>query len=184
MSRNLSDYFTIISTVALHIQINDYNIEAPNAAKTLAMVNLVKDLKNRGIPIDGVGIQGHLIVGALPAGIQTTLENFAALGVEVAFTELDIRMNLPATQAQLNQQQKDYQTVAAACRNVSKCVGMTTWGFTDAHSWIPGTNFLSTSFSNLLTRKKGTFSGTGAALPWDQNYNKKPAYNGIIAGLQ
>jgi len=91
------------------------------------MQNLVKALKARGTPIDGVGLQAHFIVGELPSNLQENLEAFTALGVEVAYTELDIRMTLPATQALLAQQQKDYQTVAAACRNVSKCVGLTTW---------------------------------------------------------
>jgi endo-1,4-beta-xylanase len=40
---------------------------------------------------------------------------FVALGVEVAVTELDIRMTLPPTQALIDQQMTDYQTVAAGC---------------------------------------------------------------------
>ncbi|KAF5373878.1 hypothetical protein D9758_000635 [Tetrapyrgos nigripes] len=148
------------------LYINDYNIEGPGA-KSTAMLNLVTDLKARGIPIDGVGIQGHLIVGALPGDIQQNLEAFTALGVEVAITELDIRMTLPATPALLAQQQKDYQTVISACNAVPKCVGVTIWDYTDKYSWIPG-----------------VFSGQGAALPWDQNLVKKPAYDGIVAGFQ
>jgi len=90
------------------------------------MVNLIKDLKSRGIPIDGVGIQGHLSVGGVP-NIQQTMQTFADLGVDVALTEVDIALTEPVTQDKLNQQQKDYQTLAAACRAVSRCVGMTTW---------------------------------------------------------
>ena len=55
------------------------------------------------------------------------MESFAALGVEVAITELDIRMTLPATDALLAQQKTDYQNVIAACMAVDACVGVTVW---------------------------------------------------------
>jgi endo-1,4-beta-xylanase len=57
--------------------------------------------------------------------------------------------------------------VVGACRTVKRCVGVTTWGITDDHSWIP-------SF----------FSGYGAALPFDENYRPKPAYFAAIDALK
>ena len=59
------------------------------------------------------------------------MEAFTALGVEIAITELDIRMNLPVTNDKLQQQKKDYQTVIAACKAVPKCIGITVWDYTD-----------------------------------------------------
>ncbi|KAF9267961.1 endo-1,4-beta-xylanase C precursor [Marasmius fiardii PR-910] len=147
------------------LYINDYNIEG-TGAKSTGMFNLVKDLKARGTPIDGIGVQAHLIVGQVPSTIQANLAQFASLGVEVAITELDIRMTLPVTDALLAQQKKDYQTVISACKAVSECIGVTIWDYTDKYSWVPS-----------------TFSGQGAALPWDDNLVKKPAYDGIIAGF-
>ena len=41
---------------------NDYNIESPGAKSTAAQ-NLVKELKGRGIQIDGVGLESHFIAG-------------------------------------------------------------------------------------------------------------------------
>ncbi|KAG6850380.1 hypothetical protein H0H93_013935 [Arthromyces matolae] len=148
------------------LYINDYNIEG-QGAKSTAMINLIKDLKARKVPIDGVGIQGHLIVGELPSTIEQNLRDITATGVEVAITELDIRMNLPETPALLEQQKKDYETVISACRNVKGCVGVTIWEFADQYSWVPS-----------------TFSGQGGALPWNEQYVKKPAYDGIIAGFE
>lgn len=132
------------------LYINDYNIEQ-TGAKATAMLNLVKQLLADGVPLDGVGFQCHFIVGAVPTSFQTVLEQFTALGLEVAITELDIRTNTPASQASLQQQQKDYQAVVQACTNVKGCVGITVWDFTDKYSWVPS-----------------TFSGQGAACPWDQ----------------
>ncbi|KAF5359845.1 hypothetical protein D9756_003508 [Leucocoprinus leucothites] len=146
------------------LYINDFNIEG-TGAKSTGMANLVRSLKDQGVPIDGIGVQAHLIVGAVPSTLRQNLQNFANLGVEVAITELDIRMTLPATQALLAQQQRDYQTVIAACKAVSACVGVTVWDYTDKYSWVPG-----------------TFSGQGAACPWDANLAKKPAYQGIVNG--
>jgi len=147
------------------LYINDYNIEF-EGVKSAAMMELVQGLKANGTPIDGIGFESHFIVGEVPTDIQATMEAFVALGVEVAVTELDIRMTLPETAELLAQQKADYTTVITACNAVPGCVGVTIWDYTDLYSWIPG-----------------TFPGQGAACPWDENFVKKPAYDGIIAGF-
>src|SRR6185503_10632276 len=75
---------------------NDYNIEDWNAAKTQGVFRMVQDFRSRGVPIDCVGFQAHFGSGGAPSTFQTTLSNFANLGVEVAITELDIA-SAPAT---------------------------------------------------------------------------------------
>ncbi|KAA8893115.1 beta-1,4-endoxylanase [Sphaerosporella brunnea] len=145
--------------------INDYNIEG-SGAKATALYNLVSKLKAANAPIDCIGIQGHLIVGEVPSTLQANWAQFASLGVDVAITELDIRMTLPETDALLQQQAKDYATVVAACMNVSRCIGITIWDYTDKYSWVPQ-----------------TFSGQGDACPWDSNLQKKPAYASIASAL-
>ncbi|KDR75990.1 hypothetical protein GALMADRAFT_210718 [Galerina marginata CBS 339.88] len=149
---------------AAKLYINDFNVEG-TGAKSTALANLVKELQDEGIPIDGIGVQSHLIVGEVPTTMRQNLQNFANLGVEVALTELDIRMTLPDTPALSVQQTKDYETVISACRTVSGCIGVTLWDWTDKFSWVPG-----------------TFAGQGAACPWDENFNRKPAYLGIVKG--
>jgi len=115
-------------------KINDYNIDGVNA-KSAAMIKLVKQLKKERIPIDGIGVQGHLILGQLPTDIRENLQAFADVGVDVAITELDIRMDLPVTPAKLEQQRKDYQYVVASCKAVKRCVGVTIWDWTDKVSF-------------------------------------------------
>ena len=108
---------------------NDYNIENWTYAKTQGVYNMVKDLKTRGIPIDCVGFQTHMTGGSsLPASFQTTLSNFAALGVDVALTETDV------TNADVTQ----YTNLTKACLAVSRCVGITVWGVRDSDSWRSG----------------------------------------------
>lgn len=125
-------------------------------------------MQSYGARIDGVGLQSHFIVGETPStsSQQQNMAAFTALGVEVAITELDIRMQLPETEALLTQQATDYQSTVQACANTKGCVGITVWDWTDKYSWVPS-----------------TFSGYGDACPWDANYQKKPAYEGILTGL-
>ena len=59
-----------------------------------------------------------------------------------------------------------YNGLLATCLAAPKCKTFVSWGFTDKVSWIPS-----------------AFPGYGAALPFDQNYNPKPAYFGLRAGL-
>lgn len=144
---------------------NDYNIESASA-KVTSTLNLVKSLKARGIKIDGVGMQAHFIVGSTPSlSAQTAnLGSFTALGVEVAYTELDIRFtSLPPTTSGLSQQSTDYVNTVSACLATLGCVGVTIWDFTDKYSWIPS-----------------VFSGQGAACLWYDDFTKHPAYNAVV----
>lgn len=88
-------------------------------------------LKEAGIRIDGVGLQSHFIVGETPS-IDSQIENmksFTDLGVDVAITELDVRLALPADEANLVQQSADYETTVGACMQVDGCIGITVWDF-------------------------------------------------------
>ena len=108
---------------------NDYNIDDWNAAKTQAVANLIRDFKSRGVPIDCVGLQSHFTGGSsVPANYRTTLTNFAALGVDVHITELDITNANPTA----------YATVVNACYAVARCAGITVWGVRDSDSWRSG----------------------------------------------
>ncbi|HZR42058.1 MAG TPA: endo-1,4-beta-xylanase, partial [Ktedonobacteraceae bacterium] len=145
---------------------NDFNIEGINA-KSDAVYNMVKDFKARHVPINCVGFQAHLIVGLVPSDFQANLQRFARLGVIVQITELDIRMPVPATTANLQQQASDYKSVVQACLAVFLCNNISTWGISDKDSWIPG-----------------FFTGQGAALLFDENFKPKPAFSTVLEALE
>ncbi|MFC6076317.1 endo-1,4-beta-xylanase [Microbispora bryophytorum] len=108
---------------------NDYNIENWTWAKTQSVYNMVKDFKQRAVPIDCVGFQSHFNSGnPYDAGFRTTLQNFAALGVDVQITELDIQGAPAAT----------YAAVTGDCLAVPRCAGITVWGVRDPDSWRSG----------------------------------------------
>lgn len=68
---------------------NDYNLVY--SAKRDGAIRIIKNLKDKGLRIDAVGIQGHWGL-AYPSleEIETAIEMYAALGVKVMITELDI----------------------------------------------------------------------------------------------
>lgn len=108
---------------------NDYNIEY-SSSKATAAVNLIKMVQAAGAKIDGVGLQGHFIVGSTPSESSqlAQINTYAALGLEVAYTEVDVRFSsLPPTTAGLAQQAVDYGSVTSACLASSACVGITVW---------------------------------------------------------
>jgi endo-1,4-beta-xylanase len=144
---------------------NDYNTDGIGA-KSDGVYAMVKAFKQQGVPIDGVGLQAHLVVGQVPSTTQQNIKRLADLGLDVAITELDIRMKTPPDSGKLAQQAQDYSKVVNACLAVTRCVGITTWGLSDNHSWIPG-----------------VFPGEGAALPFDGNLQPKPAYNAMSAAF-
>ncbi|WP_181789160.1 endo-1,4-beta-xylanase [Streptomyces phytophilus] len=105
---------------------NDYNIENWTWAKTQAVYAMVRDFKQRGVPIDCVGFQSHFNSGSpYNSNFRTTLQSFAALGVDVAITELDIQGASPTT----------YADVTNDCLAVARCLGITVWGVRDTDSW-------------------------------------------------
>ncbi|MEH1129658.1 non-reducing end alpha-L-arabinofuranosidase family hydrolase [Micromonospora sp. CPCC 206061] len=163
---------------------NDYNIENWSYGKTQGVYRMVQDFKSRGVPIDCVGLQTHFTGGSsLPGNFQTTLSSFAALGVDVALTEVDV------TNASTSQ----YAGLTQACLNVPRCVGITVWGVRDSDSWRSSESPLLfdgngnkkaayTSVLNALNAVTPTTSPT--ASPTTSVSPNPPGGSGTIAGVQ
>ena len=140
---------------------NDYSLE--NEAKRNGAIALVRKLQAAGIPIAGVGLQGHYKMDwPSPAQVDETIDTFARLGVKVIITELDLDVLPPATgsqaaevslnfalQAKLNpytnglpdavQQQlaKRYADLFRVfVKHKDSVSRVTLWGVTDADSWL------------------------------------------------
>jgi len=147
---------------------NDYDSEPINP-KSDAIYAMAVDFKKRGVPLDGIGFQVHVNLTfenpATLASFRKNLRRFVALGLEIHFTEVDIRLQ-DSTPASLQAQAHLYSEITKACLEVSACKAIQTWGFTDKHSWIPG-----------------WYPGMGWALLWDADYKKKPCYAAIMDAL-
>ncbi|MGW0505723.1 endo-1,4-beta-xylanase [Micromonospora sp. NPDC003241] len=134
---------------------NDYNTDDWTHAKTQAVYRMVQDFKQRGVPIDCVGLQSHFNPNSpYPGNYRTTLSSFAALGVDVQITELDI-------EGSGTSQANAYRGVVTDCLAVARCTGITVWGIRDTDSWRSG----------------------GTPLLFDGSGNKKAAYNSTLEAL-
>ncbi|HLM79000.1 MAG TPA: endo-1,4-beta-xylanase [Terriglobales bacterium] len=147
---------------------NEAEAETMNP-KSDAIYAMVRDFRERGVPIDGVGFEMHIAhLHADVASISANIKRFTALGVQVHITEMDVALPVDAegnARAEDLQLQADiYRQIAGACvshrLSDSGCTAIQTWGFTDKYSWI-GSHSKKTE---------------GAALLFDRNYRSKPAY--------
>lgn len=150
---------------------NDYSLEFPGAKQDSAFA-MIQRMKVRGVPIDGIGFQGHFQINANGTGVpskeslKATFARFAALGLRVEVTELDVRVRNDATPAELTAQSAGYATVVAACVESPACDAVVVWGVRDSESWVPG-----------------TFPGYGRALLFDEGFGRKAAYDAVQAAL-
>ena len=151
------------------LYLNDYNIEG-FSAKSDAYYQLAKQLLADGVPVDGLGVQGHLGVqfGFWDANsVANNLVRFEELGLETSITEADVRMVMPPDNAKLQAQANGYNTLLQGCLLATDCTSFVVWGYTDKYSWVPG-----------------VFEGQGAANLLDENFAPKPAYQAAIATLR
>lgn len=150
---------------------NDYNAEQKGNAKGDRVFELVKDLKARGIPIDGVGLQGHYFVepdGTTSNGvpdmqaIRDNMARYKEIGVEVQITECDFRIGKPLDDTKAQLQNKFYADMLQACIDAENCSHFTVWGLSDLDSWVPGT-FADYDYAHL----------------WDKDLKAKPDYTAM-----
>ena len=146
---------------------NDAEAETINP-KSDAIYAMVRDFRQRGVPIDGIGFQMHVAnLHADVASVSANIKRFTALGVQVHITEMDIAVpvdsNGDARPQDLQLQADIYRQIAAACLSHPGCTAIQTWGFTDKYSWIG-------------SHSKHT---QGAGLLFDRKYQAKPAYDAL-----
>lgn len=142
--------------------LNDFNNESINSVSD-EMYDYIKGAKQRGVPIDGIGMQMH-IDGTHPPTKDEVVQNmkrFGELGVRVYVTELDVNMNdVPADGAEKDQMQaRIYYEMARACIESDYCDSFAILGITDKETWY---NYVG------LTDPR--------PLPFDKRYQPKPAY--------
>lgn len=117
---------------------NDYNLDVKTKADVVYA--MVKDLRSQGVPIDGIGEQGHYTTDTSAKSVQYALDKFKELGVEVSITELDVSVNNadPAglTKEQETQQGVVYAQLMSLFRQYKDIIKRVTfWGYVDDKSW-------------------------------------------------
>ena len=133
-----------------------YEVGGPH---TDAVLNMVRSLREQGVPIDGVGFESHfnIAAGFITERMRPVLQAFANLGLAEEITELDVDTG-PGGADKLAAEAEVYRQVARACVEQIACQRVTTWGYTDRYSWI---------------------GSDRQALPFDVNYQPKPAWQAL-----
>ncbi|ORX63959.1 hypothetical protein BCR32DRAFT_330740 [Anaeromyces robustus] len=175
LSRECPDFIDIAFKTAREVDpnvklfYNDYDIEGIDirqGKKTNAVYNFVKDMKERGIPIDGVGLQYHLHTEPGKTvkyeNVMETMERFGKLGLEVQITEMDVNCVKGNTEEEFALQAQLYGDGLRACLDSPYCTGFLIWGVGDSDSWRTD----------------------GYPLIFNKDYTPKPAYYSLINVLK
>ena len=149
---------------------NDYNECDP--AKRDRIYNMVKKMKDAGVPIDGIGMQGHYnIYGPSEADIDAAITKYAQLVDHIHVTELDVRTNTeqggqlrfsrgerkPLAPYLQTLQNDQYNRLFRVFRKHKDVIdNVTFWNLSDRDSWLGANNH---------------------PLPFDENYKPKRVYN-------
>ena len=153
---------------------NDYH--ETNPVKCEQICRLVKELKERGTPIHGLGLQGHWnIFQPSLDEIKRAIEKYAALGLQLQITELDVsvfsvedhRVDLTVPTAQmLERQSRFYGDIFKLFREYREVIsGVTFWGAADDYTWL----------DNFPAKKRKNWP-----LLFDHNHQPKQAFWEVV----
>ncbi|GAB3986548.1 endo-1,4-beta-xylanase [Spirosoma daeguense] len=158
---------------------NDYNTENPS--KRERIYQLVKKLKDKGVPIHGVGLQGHWSIYEPTAqDVSESISRFASLGLKVQITELDVSVypkeherrakketdTSEFTADMIDKQAANYKILFEVFRkHKGQLTGVTFWNVSDKSSWL----------DNFPVPGRKDYP-----LLFDQNYQPKKAYHGVV----
>ena len=173
-----------------HLLYNDYNEHTP--AKRAFIVDFVNKFKKQGVPIHGIGMQGHVGLNYPDLNeYEKSIEAYAAAGMRVHITELEVDVlpeawdhigaeistnfayskTLDPYTKGLPQKIEDQLTrryeelFKLFLKHRDKIERVTFWGTSDAESW-----------KNDFPVK----GRTNYPLLFDRQYKKKPAYDAIV----
>lgn len=143
-----------------------------DSEKTDAVFAMLQSMIADGVPVHGIGFQSHLSTETriAPERMRQVFSRFAALGLEVQVTELDVWVPEPVTAAGLAIQAEVYYDVVQSCVAVDGCSAVTIWGLNDPNSW--------------LVQPARIGLGRRAPLLLDEHYARKPAYYAVGHALR
>jgi endo-1,4-beta-xylanase len=151
---------------------NDYSMLA-NPAKIDYVISQLQALIDAGVPIHGMGIQGHLKLNSPDMNlINASLQKWNAVGLDIRISEMDVALNSNGryrvfSQTLADAQRDYYYNAVKLFLDCPKLTGITVWGFSDADSWIPDHH-----------------GHIDWPLLFDDAYRPKPAAEGFLSALQ
>ncbi|GAB2584840.1 beta-xylanase [Paractinoplanes abujensis] len=148
------------------LYLNDFGLEA-DGERWDALLGLLGRLRERGVPIDGVGFEAHIHEAGdrvTAAVLQDHFADLARLGLSARVSEIDVYGDPAAGQAE------QYATALTACLAAPNCTSYTTWGVTDRYG---------------STTESGTYPPqVGDDLIFDRNLAPKAAFTALTRVLR
>jgi endo-1,4-beta-xylanase len=159
---------------AVKLFYNDYDLVL-NSAKRNAVKEMVARFKRAGYPIDGLGEQCHTTIWTNKLNRSAGFTDLATTGLLIHISELDVRVNQNKSDSYVftgSEQQLQSDTYKAIVEMFETLpqeqkFAITTWGLTDKYTWLTG-----------------WWHPKEYPLLFDNNYNKKKAFNGFLEGLK
>ena len=155
--------------------LNEWGAEEINS-KSDVIYFLIKNLLQKGVPIEGIGFQMHRGIGdpkimhEIPdlVSMKNNFQRFADLGLEIQITEMDIQTyGYQGNHEQiLKAQAKAYEDIVKTVIKIPNVKALIFWGILDKYSWIPA-SFNHPDFAHIF----------------DNDYLPKPAYNAVVNAL-
>ena len=175
---------------------NDYGLESEahdQAAKRAAVLQLVRGMKQRGVPIDAVGIQSHLLAGGTAhygTGLTQFMQELQRMGLKLLLTEMDVNDRALPGDSQGHDGRGGRDTAIGGWDTAERdkivggtyyeflkltlanpdVVALLTWSLTDRYTWLNGES----SRPDKLPER---------ALPFDADLKPKPAYVGEVEAI-
>lgn len=154
------------------LYINDYSLLSDPAKRDI-MYRVVKELLEDDIPVDGIGMQGHInIESPSISTMEKSIEKFASLGVELQITELDMSVYTNNSQSYESfseelavKQGHRYREIFNLFKQYADSItNVTLWGIADDHTWLTGFPVERNNWPLLF----------------DQSLKAKPAFWGVV----
>lgn len=169
----------------VRLYINDYNTHIPR--KRDVLYELVMELREEGVPIDGIGHQTHINIDSPSIQeISDSIRLFGEAGFDNQITELDMSIYTdnttvydPVPEEILIKQGYRYKELFEELIRLDEMgrseenpegwiSNVTLWGIADNHTWL---------------HNRGGVTRQDAPFPFDKNYQAKPAYWGMVVAV-
>lgn len=157
---------------------NDYGVEYDNdeeAERRRRILEMLRGMKQRGVPIDAVGIQSHIKAAqsdTFGKGLADYMDAIQKMGLEIYLTELDVNdddiasNDVAERDAAIARTYSDYLRVALANPAVKLVL---TWDISDRFTWL----------NNRPTHRREHPDRPQRSLPFDRDFRPKPAFLAI-----
>ena len=148
-------------------------MEGYGTQKGQAYYQLLADLKAKGVPVHGAGMQAHFNAAGTgrnrpptPYQVKKQIQRIGALGLTVNISEMDVRVSQLPSELRALAQRQIYHDILAAALSEPAFDGIWLWGFTDRHTWVTH------------------FYCDDEPLLFDEEYQRKEAYYGVADALR